>query len=86
VLTCYPGVHGAVDAPPFARLLARRPALAARFISHVGRWLTGIEIHPGATVGRRVFIDHGMGRDRARPPRSVTTARSTGVTLGGTSL
>jgi len=33
----------------------------ARFISHVGRWLTGIEIHPGATVGRRVFIDHGWG-------------------------
>src|SRR5271167_2624707 len=59
----------------------------ARFISHIGRWLTGIEIHPGASIGRRFFIDHGMG---------VVIGETTeigddvliyqGVTLGGTSL
>ena len=61
VLTTYPGVHA---------LLIHRLAHAfwriklywlGRFISHIGRWFTGIEIHPGATIGRRVFIDHGMG-------------------------
>ncbi|HET7528331.1 MAG TPA: serine O-acetyltransferase, partial [Burkholderiaceae bacterium] len=61
VLTCYPGLHA---------LVLHRWAHAAwradwkwlgRFISHVSRWITGIEIHPGAKVGRRVFIDHGMG-------------------------
>src|SRR5262245_31200746 len=61
VLTCYPGLHA---------LALHRLAHACwtggwhwpgRFISHLSRFLTGIEIHPGAVIGRRVFIDHGMG-------------------------
>src|SRR5204862_7735021 len=58
----------------------------ARFNSHVGRWLTGIEIHPGATIGRRMFIDHGMGvviGETAEIGDDTTLYH--GVTLGGTS-
>ena len=57
-----------------------------RFISHIGRWFTGIEIHPGATIGRRVFIDHGMGvviGETAIIEDDCTLYH--GVTLGGTS-
>src|SRR5204862_754911 len=57
----------------------------ARFNSHVGRWLTGIEIHPGAKIGRRFFIDHGMGvviGETAEIGDDVTLYH--GVTLGGT--
>jgi len=89
VLTCYPGVHRCGCTAFSHACWHWRQRWLARFMSHVGRWLTGIEIHPGATVGRRVCLsDHGMWRrDRPRPPRSVTTARSTRrVTLGGTSL
>jgi len=61
VILCYPGFH-ALFFHKFAHALwtlnVRTPA---RFISHLGRVFTGIEIHPGATIGRRVFIDHGMG-------------------------
>ncbi len=61
VILCYPGFH-ALFFHKFANALwcanIRTPA---RFISHLGRVFTGIEIHPGATIGRRVFIDHGMG-------------------------
>jgi len=54
-----------------------------RFASHCSRFLTGIEIHPGAKIGRRVFIDHGMGWSSARRRASATTARLYhGVTLG----
>ena len=61
VLTCYPGMH-ALWIHRIARTLwEMRLCWAGRFVSHLGRFLTGIEIHPGATVGRRVFIDHGMG-------------------------
>ena len=59
----------------------------ARFISHLARWFTGIEIHPGATIGRRVFIDHGMGLvigETAEVGDECTLYH--GVTLGGTSL
>ena len=59
----------------------------ARWISHWGRWLTGIEIHPGATIGERVFIDHGMGvviGETAEIGDDCTIYQ--GVTLGGTSL
>ena len=59
----------------------------ARFISHVARFLTGIEIHPGAKIGRRVFIDHGMGvvvGETAEIGDDCTIYQ--GVTLGGTSL
>ena len=60
---------------------------SARFISHLARFLTGIEIHPGATIGRRVFIDHGMGvviGETAEIGDDCTIYQ--GVTLGGTSL
>jgi serine O-acetyltransferase len=62
VLTCYPGLHALV----WHRLVSHRLWRAnwrwlARWLAHWGRFLTGVEIHPGATVGRRVFIDHGMG-------------------------
>jgi serine O-acetyltransferase len=87
VLTCYPGLHAL-----WMHRLAHacwRGGLCwlARFISHLGRWLTGIEIHPGATVGRRVFIDHGMGvvvGETAEIGDDCTIYQ--GVTLGGTSL
>ena len=61
VLTCYPGLH-AVWMHRVAHWLWKRGArFLARLTSHVARWLTGVEIHPGASIGRRVFIDHGMG-------------------------
>lgn len=87
VLTCYPGVHA---------LLLHRFAHGAwcrglywlgRFISHIARFLTGIEIHPGAVIGRRVFIDHGMGvviGETAEIGDDCTIYQA--VTLGGTSL
>jgi serine O-acetyltransferase len=87
VLTCYPGLHA---------LWMHRLAHAcwhgglrwlARFVSHVARWLTGVEIHPGAKIGRRVFIDHGMGiviGETAEIGDDSTIYQ--GVTLGGTSL
>jgi serine O-acetyltransferase len=87
VVFCYPGFHA---------LLLHRVAHGAwrsgfrfigRFISHIGRVLTGIEIHPGAIIGRRVFIDHGMGcviGETAEVGDDVTLYH--GVTLGGVSL
>lgn len=62
LVLAYPGLH-AVWLHRLAHRLWRHRSgrLAARLVSHVGRWLTGIEIHPGATIGRRLFIDHGMG-------------------------
>ena len=86
VLTCYPGMH-ALWIHRLARALWQMRLLwAGRFVSHLGRWLTGIEIHPGATVGRRVFIDHGMGvviGQTAEIGDDCTLYH--GVTLGGTS-
>ncbi len=87
VLTCYPGLHA---------LMWHRLAHAAwqhnlkwlgRWVSHLGRFLTGIEIHPGARFGRRVFIDHGMGvviGETAEVGDDCTIYQ--GVTLGGTTL
>src|SRR5438874_8995844 len=61
VAIAYPGFH-AILIHRFAHWLwQRKLTTLARFISHVGRFLTGIEIHPGAKIGRRCFIDHGMG-------------------------
>lgn len=87
VLLCYPGLH----ALAFHRLAHRAWhggwTLLGRFLSHVGRMLTGIEIHPGAKIGRRVFIDHGMGvviGETSEIGDDVTLYQ--GVTLGGTSL
>src|SRR2546430_5014246 len=61
VLTCYPGLHALVLHRWANSCWTHRWHWPARFISNVSRWWTGIEIHPGATIGRRVFIDHGMG-------------------------
>jgi serine O-acetyltransferase len=86
VLTCYPGMH-ALWAHRLTRVLwDLQLKWLARFLSHVARGLTGIEIHPGATVGRRVFIDHGMGvvvGQTAEIGDDCTLYH--GVTLGGTS-
>ena len=85
VLTCYPGFH-ALQCHRLAHWLwGHRLRWLARWASHWGRWLTGVEIHPGATIGRRVFIDHGMGvviGETAIVGNDVTLYQ--GVTLGGT--
>jgi serine O-acetyltransferase len=86
VMTCYPGFH-AMLFHRFAHCLwGARLRWLARFTSHISRWLTGIEIHPGATIGRRFFIDHGMGvviGETAEIGDDCTLYH--GVTLGGTS-
>src|SRR6185369_2597290 len=61
VVLCYPGLHAIWLYRLTHRLWHADFKLLARWLSHWGRWLTGIEIHPGATIGKRVFIDHGMG-------------------------
>ncbi|MDP2154414.1 MAG: serine O-acetyltransferase, partial [Sulfuricella sp.] len=61
VLTTYPGLHALLVHRLAQRLWHWNLKWLARFVAHLGRWLTGIEIHPGAQIGRRVFIDHGMG-------------------------
>jgi serine O-acetyltransferase len=87
VLTCYPGLH--------ALVLHRRAHWCwthgfkwlGRFISHIARWFTGIEIHPGAVIGENVFFDHAMGvvvGETAEIGDGCTIYQ--GVTLGGTSL
>lgn len=87
VLTCYPGLH-AIYIHKLARWFWRHGLRwLGRFTSHVGRWATGIEIHPGAIIGQRVFIDHGMGvviGETAEVGDDCTIYQ--GVTLGGTSL
>jgi len=85
VLTCYPGLHALTLHRLTHWLWTHELRWLGRFTSHVGRWLTGIEIHPGATVGRRVFIDHGMGvviGETAEIGDDTTLYH--GVTLGGT--
>jgi serine O-acetyltransferase len=86
VITCYPGFH-ALQLHRFAHWTWElRFKWLARFISHLSRWFTGIEIHPGATIGRRFFIDHGMGvviGETANIGDDCTLYH--GVTLGGTS-
>ncbi len=86
VLTCYPGVHARIFHRMAHALWRARFKWLARFLSHMARWFTGIEIHPGATIGRRFFIDHGMGvviGETAEIGDDVTLYH--GVTLGGTS-
>jgi serine O-acetyltransferase len=85
VLLCYPGLHAVWMQRITSRFWRARLRLIARFLSQVGRLLTGIEIHPGATIGRRVFIDHGAGvviGETAMVGDDVTLYQS--VTLGGT--
>ena len=87
VLTCYPGLH-AIYTHKLARWFwLHRLHWLGRFTSNIGRWLTGIEIHPGAKIGSCVFIDHGMGvviGETAEIGDGCTIYQ--GVTLGGTSL
>lgn len=86
VLTCYPGLHALVMHRLAHWLWNMRLRWLARFIAHLTRWTTGIEIHPGATIGHRVFIDHGMGvviGETAVIADDCTLYH--GVTLGGTS-
>ncbi|MGF7175428.1 serine O-acetyltransferase [Azospirillum doebereinerae] len=86
VLTCYPGIH-ALATHRLANAAWRRGLRwPARFLSYLGRWATNIDIHPGATIGRRFFIDHGAGvviGETAEIGDDVTLYH--GVTLGGTS-
>jgi serine O-acetyltransferase len=86
VLVCYPGVHALAFHRVGHRLWRAGWLTLARFVSHVGRFLTGIEIHPGARIGEGLFIDHGMGvviGETAEVGDNVTILQ--GVTLGGTS-
>lgn len=86
VLTCYPGLHALWLHRLAHWMWKNHLKWLARFISGFSRWLTGIEIHPGATIGRRFFIDHGMGiviGETAVIGDDVTLYH--GVTLGGTS-
>ncbi len=86
VVTTYPGFHALMFHRLSHHLWGMGLKWLARFLSHFGRWLTGIEIHPGATIGRRVFIDHGMGvvvGETAEIGDDCTLYH--GVTLGGTS-
>jgi serine O-acetyltransferase len=87
VLTCYPGLHALMLHRLSHACWRAKRYWIARVVSQIGRFLTGIEIHPGATVGRRVFIDHGMGvvvGETAAIGDDCTIYQ--GVTLGGTSL
>ena len=85
VLTCYPGVHAILLHRLSHRFYRWRLSIVARLLSHFGRWLTGVEIHPGAKIGRRFFIDHGMGvviGETSEIGDDVLIYQ--GVTLGGT--
>jgi serine O-acetyltransferase len=87
VLLCYPGLHALAMHRVAHRLWRGGWHVTARCVSHLCRFLTGIELHPGAVVGRRVFIDHGMGvviGETAEVGDDCTIYQ--GVTLGGTSL
>src|SRR5688572_99899 len=87
VVTCYAGVHAVWMHRVAHPLYRRRFYLLARMVSHVGRALTGVEIHPGARIGRRLVIDHGMGvviGETAEIGDDVLLYQE--VTLGGVSL
>ncbi len=86
ILTTYPGVHAIIAHRINHALWARGLRWLARWLSALARWFTGIEIHPGARIGRRFFIDHGMGvviGETAEIGDDCTLYH--GVTLGGTS-
>ncbi|MDO8439927.1 MAG: serine O-acetyltransferase [Polaromonas sp.] len=87
VLTCYPGLHAIMLHRLAHWCWTHGLKWLGRFISHIARWLTGIEIHPGAVIGERVFFDHAMGvvvGETAEIGDGCTIYQ--GVTLGGTSL
>lgn len=85
ILLCYPGVHAILLHRLSHRMHRAGVPLVPRLISQLARWMTGIEIHPGAKIGRRFFIDHGMGvviGETAELGDDVLLYQ--GVTLGGT--
>jgi serine O-acetyltransferase len=87
IICCYPGLHAIWLHRISHWLWIRKANFLARLVSHLARFLTGIEIHPGATIGKGVFIDHGMGvviGETAEIGDNVTLYH--GVTLGGVSL
>ena len=87
VVLCYPGFHALVFHRLASAAWRMKLKLLGRFISHIGRMLTGIEIHPGAKIGKCLFIDHGMGvviGETAEIGDDVTLYH--GVTLGGVSI
>jgi len=87
VMLCYPGLHAVWNHRLTHKLWKSGFKLIARWLSQIARTVTGIEIHPGATIGRNFFIDHGMGvviGETAEVGDNVTLYH--GVTLGGTSL
>ena len=87
VITCYPGLHAVVLHRPAHWFWNHGFKWLGRFTSHIARFLTGIEIHPGAKIGDRVFFDHAMGAvvgETAEIGDGCTIYQ--GVTLGGTSL
>jgi serine O-acetyltransferase len=86
VLLCYPGLHALMWHRLAQGLWRRQLKLLGRMVAHLSRWLTGIEIHPGAVIGRRLVIDHGMGvviGETAEIGDDVYLYHQ--VTLGGTS-
>ena len=85
IITCYSGVQAMLFYRLTHRLWLLKLKWLARFISMLARWVTGVEIHPGAVIGRRFFIDHGMGvviGETAEIGNDCTLYH--GVTLGGT--
>ncbi|WP_069651012.1 serine O-acetyltransferase [Caloranaerobacter ferrireducens] len=85
VILCYPGLHAIIIYRIAHWFYKRKLFLIARLLSHVGRFLTGIEIHPGAKIGKGIFIDHGMGvviGETTEIGDNVTIYQ--GATLGGT--
>jgi serine O-acetyltransferase len=87
ILLCYPGLHALMFYRVAHWLWERKLLLLGRFVSHLGRLVTAIEIHPGARIGKRLFIDHGAGvviGETAEIGDDVTLYQ--GVTLGGTKL
>jgi serine O-acetyltransferase len=86
ILLCYPGLHAMAFYRITNFLWHRNWKLTARLLSQLARWISGVEIHPGATIGKRLFIDHGMSvviGETAKIGNDVTIYH--GVTLGGTS-
>ena len=87
VLVCYPGLHAILFHRVTHKLWLRGWSITARWLSQIARWLTGIEIHPGAKIGNGMLIDHGMGvviGETAEVGDNVTLYQN--VTLGGVSL
>jgi serine O-acetyltransferase len=85
ILLCYPGLHAVLSHKISHWLYGRKLYVTARLVSHISRLLTGIEIHPGAKIGKRLFIDHGFGvviGETAEIGDDVLLYQ--GVTLGGT--